>query len=454
MCGLFLTSPALAEDIYEPTDASSDPEEITATDLGVSQEQVNSATKEETVSVVETGMLIEIGNTTADETTVIVRVTDKKGKTEDKTLEIDQTEVDLETADGTDADLSDWIAGDQLTYTALENTNSGSINATKVRNRSFRQFHRGKNGWITAIREDAQEVDVDWANKIFTLDVSEARMVAGNVNPASITDLHVGDRIRARVQDDGDQNSDTWDANILVVLRRGKTLFMRVTRWVVPARITELDEDPVIPTTMTVEILPSKFFEEGDVNNLIGAPGHSLKVYVDENTKLRRRYFGKSLISEFSEGDRLQIIGRLSEATDKLDAKFIRNANIQVLGVARRIGNVLSVDASKGQITANVVNTARRWRIDVSDNTKIYKQGKEISLSDIQVSDKIRVFGTVNRRLRIIVAKRMAVLVPKSPPMCENTCGNSICDEVVCQGENCPCAETFNSCPADCAATN
>lgn len=38
-----------------------------------------------------------------------------------------------------------------------------------------------------------------------------------------------------------------------------------------------------------------------------------------------------------------------------------------------------------------------------------------------------------------------------SKPMCENTCGNNVCDEIVCFGEGCPCAETPQSCPSDCS---
>jgi len=34
--------------------------------------------------------------------------------------------------------------------------------------------------------------------------------------------------------------------------------------------------------------------------------------------------------------------------------------------------------------------------------------------------------------------------------ICEDTCGDGICAEIVCQGEGCPCAETPTSCAADC----
>lgn len=34
---------------------------------------------------------------------------------------------------------------------------------------------------------------------------------------------------------------------------------------------------------------------------------------------------------------------------------------------------------------------------------------------------------------------------------CVNKCGNGVCDENVCTGTNCPCAETSDDCPQDCA---
>lgn len=34
--------------------------------------------------------------------------------------------------------------------------------------------------------------------------------------------------------------------------------------------------------------------------------------------------------------------------------------------------------------------------------------------------------------------------------LCENLCGDGACQEIVCQGEGCPCEETAESCPSDC----
>lgn len=34
---------------------------------------------------------------------------------------------------------------------------------------------------------------------------------------------------------------------------------------------------------------------------------------------------------------------------------------------------------------------------------------------------------------------------------CKDQCGDSVCEEIVCMAVGCPCAETQESCPADCS---
>jgi putative hemolysin len=38
----------------------------------------------------------------------------------------------------------------------------------------------------------------------------------------------------------------------------------------------------------------------------------------------------------------------------------------------------------------------------------------------------------------------------KNEIVCVEACGDGLCDEIVCQAEGCPCAETPESCPEDC----
>ncbi|MBU1036530.1 hypothetical protein KKF32_00660 [Patescibacteria group bacterium] len=391
------------EAVTSTTDANT---EVTADDIGLSETQLNNAAEEATEAESFTGTLVEIGNTTAENTTIIIRTQEEDGTTEDQTVEIEK-DTSVQNDSYQASDLSDWIAGDQVTVSATEYTNSGAVVANKLRNRSMSWNHKGRNGWITAIRLEENEMDVQWNNQTFTLDTSEARMVAGIKNPASLADFEVGDRIRSRVVDDGDGNPATWKAKIIVVLRRGGALFMRVTRWVVPAKITMIPEDLTLPVTIEVEVLPSKFYEEGDVNNLIGAPSTKLMVDITEETKLRRRFLGKALLKEFSEGDNVRIIGRRDENTGHLVAKFIKNNSIQRLGVAQRLGKVTAIDTATRVLNTELLKTLlvnKDVTVNVLEKAKILKGGNEVNFEEIKVNDVIRVRGTANRIQRSVDA--------------------------------------------------
>jgi hypothetical protein len=397
----------------EANSNSTEETEAVAQQLGATESAINNASTDQTETVETSGTLIEIGNTTADSTTVIVRTTEE-GVTSDQTVQVDLSGTGATTLtdnEGGKSDLSDWIAGDNLNLTVTKNKNSGEITAKKVRNRAFRNFQKGKNGWVTAIRSDSVnqclgEMDVKWANNIFTLKVTEkTKMVAGLKNPACLADFKVGDRVRSRVEEDGDQNPATWNAKIIVVLRRGGALFMRVTRAIVPAEIVELPEDTTATTTtITVKILDNKFYQKNDVNNLIGKPGDLLMVDINEKTVLIRKFWGKALLGEFSEGDKVVIIGRLDDTTKHLVAKVIKNNSIQRLGVARHIGKVLSIDTNTGQIEVELPVSKKEYIIKLKSDTKILKGGQSIDLSDIQVGDKVRTRGTLNRWQKKVTA--------------------------------------------------
>jgi len=405
-----------AEEAVDPTESivatDQNSDGVTAAEIGASSaEAVNNAASEATEVEAVTGTLIEIGNTTAEETTVVVRVT-QNGATEDVTLEVPTAEAALTTDSGAKADLSDWIAGDQITFTAKKFKNSGRLVAERIRNRSFKGNQKGVNGWIKAVHADKNEIDVEWAKNVYTLNLAEAKMVAGIKNPAAVGDLKVGDRIRCRVIEDGDKNPATWKAKIVVVLRRGNDLFMRVTRWVVPAKIVSMPTDLSLPTTIEAEVQQSKFYQKGDVNNLVGEPGTKIYIDISTSTQLVRRFLGKSLLSEFSVGDDVVVVGRRNEETGHIDAKMIRNDSIQVLGVARRTGLVTAVDPSAKTISIRILPVVRGQEtvtVRITTATKIFIDGKEMGLEDVTIGDVIKAKGVFNRSSRAIDAKVIGV---------------------------------------------
>ena len=52
----------------------------------------------------------------------------------------------------------------------------------------------------------------------------------------------------------------------------------------------------------------------------------------------------------------------------------------------------------------------------------------------------------------LLVSRRIQEQDAPVAGACVNQCGNGSCEELVCMAEGCPCAETAESCPQDCAA--
>ncbi len=385
---------------------------ITALSIGaLSAEAVNSANNENFKVVTIKGSLIEIGNTTAEQTTVVVRV-NEKGTTTDVTIEVPTKIASLNTGSGAKADMSDWIAGDQLVVVAKKYDNSGLLVAQNIRNTSFKAQHRGVNGWIKSVDATNKSVTVEWGKNNYTVSLSAAKIVAGAKNPAAVGDLKVGDRVRLRVVDDRDKNPATWKGETLVVLRRGNDNFMRVTRVVFPAKIASIPTDLSLPAAIEVEIQKSKFFQVGDVNNVIGEPGSKVYLDISTSTQLMRRFLGKALLSEFTVGDDLWVVGRRNETTGHIEVQMIRNDSIQMLGVAQRVGLVASVDPSAKTISIRVLPAIKGQDtviVNVSDSTKIFIDGKEKALADVKIGDVVKAKGVYNRNTKAIDAKTIGI---------------------------------------------
>ncbi len=398
---------------------------ISESELGGTFAKVNAATSEATEISDQTGILVEIGNTTAESTTIVIRFTASDGTTSDKAVEISSATA-IQTRTNAKASLSDWIAGDQIQVRATHWRNSDNSQALTLRNLSFELRHKGINGWVTALRSGSNQMDVLYNGITYTLDTTNAKMVGGIHNPATLDDFRIGDRVRARVVADSDGLSTTWKAEIIVTLRRGDDLIMRVTRWIVPATITSMPTDVIsLPTTIGVTIQDSKFFQANDVNNLIGEPGSLLQVDINAQTQLVRKYFGHALLNEFSIGDDVRIVGRLDEKTGHLVAQVIKNNSVQRLDQRFRAATIISTNASDKSLTVVLDDNqlpypgpmtpmSRTWNVATTNATTFWRNGKQISFSDLQVGTMVRVYGLVNIDDRKITASTVSVIIGTS----------------------------------------
>jgi len=300
--------------------------------------------EEETQDIHFVGMLIEIGSTDLP-TTLIVR---QNGTSTDYTVNIDSSTVMGQRKDQY-TNLSDWIPGDQIRVIGIENDNTGEVDATIVVNHSIKNTtNKGINGWITKIDTENKQVAYQWSNKEYTFKYDDdTRFVAGLKNPAGVDDLAVGDRIRGRLLVRRGEEVNT--AKIVVVLRRGEDLFMKIRTFVPKVTLVRINST-VVPTTIQVKIRKTPGLRANDVNNLIGTEGALVTVNITEDTKIVRKYFGRTTLDEFSMGDKLHIVGRVND-DGTIDAKMIKNESIWKTSTKGHAGTVLAVDVANNRLT-------------------------------------------------------------------------------------------------------
>lgn len=288
------------------------------------------------------GMLVEIGSTDLP-TTIIVR--DNK-TSEDYTVNVTANTILGQRRDQTTS-LSDWIPGDQVKVMGKKNENTDTINASTLYNVSIMiNANQGANGWITKIDKELKQITYQWANveRVFRYDDS-TKFVAGLKNPASVDDLKINDRIRGRLLLRG---TETPTAKIVIVLRRGPSLFMKIRTFRPNATLVRLDST-IVPTTIQVRIDATPGLRSNDVNNLIGAEGGLVTVNVTEDTNIVRKYFGKTTLAEFTVGDKLHIVGRVND-DGTVDAKLLKNNSIWMTTTGGRMGVISAIDVEKSFI--------------------------------------------------------------------------------------------------------
>lgn len=119
-------------------------------------------------------------------------------------------------------------------------------------------------------------------------------------------------------------------------------------------------------------------------------------VLVDEKTQLRRKFWGKSDLAEFTVGDKLNVVGTWeNEEKTTIRARFIRNLSIQM-----RHGVFFGTVTTKSD-TGFTLESVRRGpqTVTVGSETKyINRRQGEIKFTDIIVGHRVRVRGLWNSR--------------------------------------------------------
>lgn len=127
---------------------------------------------------------------------------------------------------------------------------------------------------------------------------------------------------------------------------------------------------------------------------------NSITVNVSSTTVLLRKFGGKSVLSEFSIGDEVQVLGKwTSDAKTAIDAKIVRNLSVQ-----KRHGVFL------GTVTATfangfTLNTVARGTqtANVSATTKyVDRKNQPLTLASIATGHKVMIKGLWDSKLNTI----------------------------------------------------
>ncbi len=125
--------------------------------------------------------------------------------------------------------------------------------------------------------------------------------------------------------------------------------------------------------------------------------GNTYTINTDTTTRFRRRFWGKSAISEISVGDNINVWGKWADdAKTTITAIMIRD-----LSIMKRMGAFIGSVKSK-DTTSFILTTVNRGDQTVyfDSNTKFIGRN-EVSLaySDINIGDRIRVKGLWDKTL-------------------------------------------------------
>jgi len=159
-------------------------------------------------------------------------------------------------------------------------------------------------------------------------------------------------------------------------------------------------------TTETVKKLSFAARITGEIKSIndkvltIAVEDKNYEITVTDKTQLRRRFWGKAELSEFSVGNKVNVIGKWTdEAKTKIEARLVRNLSIQ-----KRWGVFFGDVTSKTDNSFIIKSVARGEETVYPTSATKYvdRTEKTITLKDIKVNDKVRIKGVWDRTLKKI----------------------------------------------------
>ena len=145
-----------------------------------------------------------------------------------------------------------------------------------------------------------------------------------------------------------------------------------------------------------------KITAKTDTTLTIEKDGKSYTVNIDSKTQLRRRFWGKAELSEFSIGNIVNVIGLWTDDTHTaINATLIRNISIQKrFGVF--FGEVKTVLTSGWVMSTKSENRADQTVTVSASTTFENRKGETMTQADVKVGHRVRVRGLWDRTLNTV----------------------------------------------------
>lgn len=151
-----------------------------------------------------------------------------------------------------------------------------------------------------------------------------------------------------------------------------------------------------------ITIANAEVTAKSDNSLTIEKDGKSYIVNLDSKTQIRRRFWGKSELSEFSVGNMVNVIGKWTDdAHTAIDARLVRNISIQKrFGVF--FGDIKSILGTGWVMSTKSENRADQT-VTVTSETKFEnRRGESMTQAEVKVGHKVRVRGLWDRTLNTI----------------------------------------------------
>lgn len=290
---------------------------------------------------------------------------------------------------GAAAQLSEFMIGDQLAIkgTITSSSTPLAMTAQVIKNLSIEKKNGTFNGKILSLSATSTSFIIEpKARQQQTINVTSNTKYLWGKKTASRSDLAIGQQVIVKGVWDRQSNNvlaDSVTIKIINVVKRGEITAINISN------------SSSTPSTLTLKTKDQTY-----------------TVKITEQTKLVRKFGGKSLLSEFSVGDQAQVTGTLDSETI-ITAKLVKDISIQkrwgsFTGYIKSLNSTEQTfvlqPTKRDEQTVKVLADTK-----ITNNLYLNKRQQIIVFADLAVNDNVQVDGIWNSQTKTITASKIVI---------------------------------------------